>query len=322
MGQADTTGRLHLLPEEALYLVERGNLDLRWPVECHDEASEGMPFSLQSAYAVLLGKLGLTLERYTVYTGLKRSGYIVRRAPGWDLEDMLDSEATTKEAPIPMATNVFAWLYGLLSTSRAKKSQVGPLLGPGLYKSYSEAIFFAWGTSTATLIVSEDVYNSLAIIPFHDPTFGTKACATSQPSDDERMSGDGTSAPLRCSYHVWKPRPDFKKSFPGPPDFRIAVVNAREDVPILEQLDRLLQSVPYNPPPHQTEHQMYQKLKHGWRNVILAIVDQGVVSYLRISDAGFGKVKVFERATGGRGGKGGGGGGRGRGNRGRGGRGR
>ena len=135
------------------------------------------------------------------------------------------------------------------------------------------------------------------------------------------MNLDGASPPLRCSYYVWKPRPDFKKSSPGPPDFRIAVVNAREDdVPILEQLDGLLQSVPYDPPPPKTEHQMYQKLKHGWRNVILAIVDQGVVSYLRIADAGFGKEKVFERATRGRGGKGGGGG-RGRANRGRDGRG-
>ena len=61
------------------------------------------------------------------------------------------------------------------------------------------------------------------------------------------------------------------------------------------------------------EWQLYQKLKHGWRNVILAIVDQGVVSYLRISDAGFGNERLYERASRGRGGKKGGGRGRGRG---------
>lgn len=147
MGKADTTGRLHLLPEETLYLVERGNLDLRWPAGYYDGSPEGMPFSLQSAYAVLFGKLDLTLERYAVYTGLKRSGYIVHRAPGWDQEDMRDSEAATKEALIPSGNNVWLWLYGLLSTSRAKNSQAGALLGPGLYRSYSEAAIFSLSMS-------------------------------------------------------------------------------------------------------------------------------------------------------------------------------
>jgi tRNA-splicing endonuclease subunit Sen54 len=52
---------------------------------------------------------------------------------------------------------------------------------------------------------------------------------------------------------------------------------------------------------------------------MIAVVDQGVVSYMRIADAGFGKERVYESA--GRGGRGGkrGGTGRGRG-RGRGGR--
>lgn len=33
---------------------------------------------------------------------------------------------------------------------------------------------------------------------------------------------------------------------------------------------------------------MGQRLRHGWRSVILAIVDQGVVSYMRFGEAGFG----------------------------------
>lgn len=150
MGKADSAGRLYLLPEEALYLVERGNLDLRWPAGHYDESSEGMPFSLQSAYAVLIGKLGLTLERHTVYTGLKRSGYIVQRAPGWHLEDVLYSEVATIEAPIPGGTGVFSWLYGLLSASRESRSQFGPLVGPGLYRSYSK-MAFAFDMFGATL---------------------------------------------------------------------------------------------------------------------------------------------------------------------------
>ena len=138
MGRADNTGRLHLLPEETLYLVERGNLDLWWPSGHSYDFFEGMPFSLQSAYAVLIGNHGLTLERYTVYTGLKRSGYVVHRAPGWYPEDVPDGEMVSKEAPFLEGKSVFSWLRGLLSTSRAKNSQMGPLVGLGLHRSYSE----------------------------------------------------------------------------------------------------------------------------------------------------------------------------------------
>lgn len=38
---------------------------------------------------------------------------------------------------------------------------------------------------------------------------------------------------------------------------------------------------------------MYMRLRHGYRNVILAVVDQGVVSFLRVGDAAFGKEKVY-----------------------------
>ena len=151
-----------------------------------------------------------------------------------------------------------------------------------------------------------------------------RAAHRSSSGSNDIMEDDYTDLDLRCSFYVWKPQPGFKKSSPGPPDFHIAVVNAREDdMPVLKQLDQLLQSVPYNPPPLKMDTQINQKLKHGWRNVILAVVDQGVVSYLRVSDAGFGKEKMYERGSTGRGAKRGGARGMGRGARaGQGGRGR
>ena len=97
----------------------------------------------------------------------------------------------------------------------------------------------------------------------------------------------------------------------------MAVLDAREsNFPLLQQLDWLLQSVPSDPPSKQLVH---HKLKHGWKNVILAVVDQGIVSYIRIADAGFGREKIYELASkserGVKGGRGGRGRGRGRGNR-------
>jgi tRNA-splicing endonuclease subunit Sen54 len=65
--------RLELLPEEALYLVEKGALfcwkasrdgpgeDVEW-----DSASQGAPMSVQQVYAEMIGTQELTLDRYQV----------------------------------------------------------------------------------------------------------------------------------------------------------------------------------------------------------------------------------------------------------------
>ena len=89
MGREGLTG-WELLPEEALYLVERGNLEVRWRDSARgggqdqqEQEDEGLPMSLQAAYAFLVGALGLTVERFLVYAGLKRSGYVVLRGPAW-----------------------------------------------------------------------------------------------------------------------------------------------------------------------------------------------------------------------------------------------
>ena len=72
-----------------------------------------------------------------------------------------------------------------------------------------------------------------------------------------------------------------------------------------------MEGVPYDPP--KEDGSLYQKLKQGYKSVILAIVDQGVVSYLRFADAAFGQEKLYERKGRPSGGKRGGRGGRGRG---------
>ena len=72
IGKADSKGVLWLLPEETIYMVERGNLECWW--------EEGVPMSLQGAYASCLRGCG-GLERYQVYSYLKRAGYILQRAP-------------------------------------------------------------------------------------------------------------------------------------------------------------------------------------------------------------------------------------------------
>lgn len=296
IGKADSQGRLNLLPEEALYLVERGSLDLRW----RSNELYGIPLSLQAATTYLLGSQGLTLERYTVYAGLKRSGYVVQRGPAWYPEDYDKDFVPPRQLEKPKPLGFFAQFYkSLFDKPLPAPPPRGPLVAPGFYRSYNS------------------IYRLLTLIPSHDPAV---------PTDRERRQSSAsmghpmspTHARIRPAFYVWKPTSDFKKSAPPPPDFRIAVMNAREEnFPVLEQLDDLLQSVPYDPPPTGSEGQAYRRVRHGWRNVLLAVVDQGVVSYMRVADAGFGKEKLHERRDKALGGKKGRGGARGGINRGR-----
>jgi tRNA-splicing endonuclease subunit Sen54 len=80
-GVAKRLKRLELLPEEAIYLIERGAL-FCWK-ECDVDATHlpgfegiaGAPMSVQQAYTEMIGKENLTLEKFQV--SLQRSVTVV-----------------------------------------------------------------------------------------------------------------------------------------------------------------------------------------------------------------------------------------------------
>lgn len=279
--------RLWLLPEECLWLLERGSLHMRWPAQDGEEEDEGLPMSLQGAYAAFIGREaegGLTLEQFTVYQYLKRSGYNVFRAKD-NLHNVPQPPETEAKATPSSLQDFWRWLSTPATASNNDRARLGPMVKPGLYRNW------------------EDIYRQLSLMPFHDPRSQAKVPPpTTQPS-----SG------LTVSWHVYKTNPTFKKTAPGPPDFYIAVLSARDTLlPTDNDLDALLQQTPYHAP--KAEDPLGKKLKQGYRDVILAVVDQGVTSFIDISDTGFGCEKLFERPEKrGPGGKRGGGRGRGRG---------
>lgn len=71
-GASKTHKRLELLPEEAIYLIERGAL-FCWK-ECNMDLSSlqgfegfaGVPMSVQQAYAEMIGRENLTLDKFQV----------------------------------------------------------------------------------------------------------------------------------------------------------------------------------------------------------------------------------------------------------------
>ncbi|KAL2255159.1 hypothetical protein VTK26DRAFT_3980 [Humicola hyalothermophila] len=273
-------GKDWLLPEEALYLVERGSLDLWWPLkgleeifpaetpstttpagkeageaagEEVDEYELGFPLSLQAAYALLIGEDGergkVSLQKFQVYSNLKRCGYNVLRAP----------PAPKHPAPAPISPSttpqkkpsLWQWFTSLLTSSPAPHKPYGPLVQPGLYRSYAA------------------IYRQMALLPLHDPSLPTTA-TTAPP----------TRAPFTTHYHVWKAAQKWTKLRHPPPDFRLAVVDAQDSaVPLLEDIAPLLASAPPAPPKAEwAGHpgRVYARLKHGHRHVLLAVVDHGV----------------------------------------------
>lgn len=286
VGKADRNGVLWLLPEETIYLVERGNLECWW--------EEGIPMSLQGVYASCLDGCG-GLERYQVYAYLKRAGYIIQRAP--------TADATTPQAsPAPTVLSAVAKSSGIFSTLAARLAALltppeGPLVTPTTCRSYPS------------------IYQRLSLIPSHHPPNSTTT---------HTLDLHAATAPFCITFYIWKPQPHFKKSDPPPPDFRVAVVSARETtMPTLRELTGLFDSVPVDD--SVKAKTQFSRLKDGWRNVVIAVVDSGVTSYLKLADVGFADEPMWKVKPGVGGGKRGGRsgrGGRGRGGAGVGGRGR
>ncbi|KAI0567588.1 tRNA-splicing endonuclease subunit Sen54 [Gracilaria domingensis] len=64
-------GNHYLYPEEALFLVDRGSMDL---------CINGLPCSVQRAWATIMSAPNsLSLNEYLVFAHLRRAGYVVRR---------------------------------------------------------------------------------------------------------------------------------------------------------------------------------------------------------------------------------------------------
>lgn len=156
IGRADRWNRVWLLPEEALYLLERGSLDIRWPVSEEErgetEDDEGIPMSLQAAYACFMGRAGLTMERFSVYTGLRRLGYTVIRAPGWydtydgSGEDIDGSGNDLSTLDKKQQQGVFGgflqWLYAFGSSNTSGLTTTGPVVGLGIHRRYGKFVYY------------------------------------------------------------------------------------------------------------------------------------------------------------------------------------
>jgi tRNA-splicing endonuclease subunit Sen54 len=129
------------------------------------------------------------------------------------------------------------------------------------------------------------IYRLVSIIPFHSPP-DTPGLI------DPYVEPSESNATI--TYHVYKPGSQWRKTDPGAPDFYVSVINARaSEIPTTKHLETLLRQTPFIPSNNQAS--MYHNLRTGYRNVMLAVVDQGLISFLQIADAAFGCHALWKR---------------------------
>ena len=227
--------KLELLPEEALYLVERGSL-LCWeqtegqerqtenPHERREDLSDpvqiiGAPLSVQQSFAVMIGKAGLTFERYQVYAYLRRFGYVVRRS---DPPDSVP-EWSVYRHHLPQRAGFLSWIWStwnrLLNTVAAWKVNwwkpmcfglLDRLWGRNLNSSMHCTLDCECAVTHRSL---ESAFGKLHVITTWNSSQAFKVVPNSlYPS------------PYRVFYQAWKPSVFWTRQNTPTPDFEIVVI--------------------------------------------------------------------------------------------------
>lgn len=307
--------RLELLPEEALYLIERGALfcwkDIQMNFTGLDDI-EGAPMSVQQAFAEIIGKEDLTLEKYQVFAYLRRLGYVVTR-----------TDPPSPSYPVPPPR---------LGSNGAPLSFCQRL--SSIFSLFTTSVLRFWGGSFnwwRPLRISRwmhhdksygKVFKSLRVIP----------AGHSVAPHSSRATPVAPSSPYKIFYNMYKPSTNFRKTTPPQPDFQIVVINARTAfVPSLYELTELFNVLPEIPPPlprkrgapsvvqlspaavaspvhtstfrhifswllpsstpqpvsSQPRPHPFAALKAGKKNIVIAAVDSGNISFFRFSQGAF-----------------------------------
>ncbi|KAF8964326.1 tRNA-splicing endonuclease subunit sen54 N-term-domain-containing protein [Flammula alnicola] len=223
-GTAKIQKRLELLPEEAIYLIERGSLfcwkqtDLNLGQVPGLNDVGGSPMTVQQAFSELIGKEDLTLEKFQVYAYLKRLGYVVTR-----------SNPPDPHYPLPPNLAVVKPSSSIIERIKS--------IFPAWISSMSRMLFgaFNWWKPVhiSRWLHHDKNYSSL----FRSLRF------MSVRHDVPLKSSD--SSPYRIFFNVYKPSTPFKKSAPPAPDFQLVVINGRTTpMPTLQELNNLFAVLP------------------------------------------------------------------------------
>lgn len=315
--------RMELMPEEALYLVERGSIEC-WT----SEVDPTVPFSVQHAWSTMINAEELTPERYQVYAFLRRLGYTVVRSQA--SQSPLNDHTTDRQLTVSKAIKWIKWCLATLFSpisisSRLIKSVVAPYTVTSLERFDSLARGYRKSLlGNERWFTYDQVFTSLQFV---------KAGRKATIGVNKRRTN-----PYRVFYNVYKPVTKYKKSDPPPPDFQLGAISAQTtplpdlwdfqnifaelgDVPagslsVVEASSSLasiwsyllsylqtteskadsIKATSTNGKPRRPQNSKsqsltrpapYAKLKNGSKSAIIAVVDNGTISFQRFGKSGF-----------------------------------
>ncbi|KAI5991159.1 tRNA-splicing endonuclease subunit sen54 N-term-domain-containing protein [Pisolithus albus] len=244
----NTETRLELLPEEAIYLIERGALfcyksipgnPSRINLENVEETSPGAPMTVQQAYAEMIGREDMSLERYQVYAYLRRLGFVLMRAkPPTSALPVVPSGSPC--LPAAWASNIWQTIVKSFSYLFLKVLNV---VGWAFHPNPWRPLRYRGIKSNG------DMFKALRII-----RCGSSAALCryrgAAPISPTHSTVASSASPYSVFFHVYKPSTPFRKTAPPPPDFYLVIINARTTAtPSLHELTTLFEGLPEMPLP-------------------------------------------------------------------------
>ncbi|KAF8754721.1 tRNA-splicing endonuclease subunit sen54 N-term [Rhizoctonia solani] len=252
-GSTKAQKRLELMPEETLYLMERGSL-FCWKeseispsmqdepsLEFDDcDLSIGAPMSVQQGFTEMIGVDGLEVQHYLVYAYLKRLGYTVSRSsapintPLYPLAPPNNTD--TIKLSHKLRAYIISMFQGLLSPLARIRSKLG-------------SIFFDYHGASIGGMIGLMPYSYASGSIFQSLRTMVSGHGIPLPRKKHRAFSENDTA-FKVFWNVWKPSTSWRKLDVPKPDFEIAVVDARKTpVPDIYQLTEMFASAEPRPPP-------------------------------------------------------------------------
>lgn len=340
MGKVDTHGKCWLQLHEFVYLAERGTITPYYckyfPIIPGDENNDiEIPLSMQDLYSFF--KSQQEMDRFFVYSHLKRLGYIV------NLKGELQEERTSFYPPLiepSIPLHLSQKVGGLVTFWEESK------------RSLLNSLFYCnWNFLIRRYTSSPQIYQGLnRLIPYVSPPKTIKELHYESFNSSIHLAEQS----LQVSFDVWKPQTNFKKKSPGLPNFQVVVYNkndSRQHFPTYSEFQGMFRSLDYkfeflseieddlawndhsytkgklrsdylsslksksvqvnasvknkmtksrkSKPSKMAPSNLQQinRLKSGFRSFLLAIMDDGLISFVKISEADFGSENVWYQAS-------------------------
>jgi tRNA-splicing endonuclease subunit Sen54 len=255
VGVVDKEGNFWLNAEEFVYLAERGTIEPWFE-------NKDLAMDLQSVYAQCFANED-EIDEYHVYAHLKRHGYIVSRSRNDEIE---------RETAVSDSSSWISRLWSRLLHSRFTQSLIASLRK---FNFIAYPPFHHLHFTSSRYINYSQIYNSIKLIPF-------------------TVTKSAKSHPIDITFNVWKPNPTFSKKSPPLPNFQILVRNVNKyKLPTLSEINSLFDRVETVPDVRSANANQINRLKNGKENIILGIVDYGIINFVKLARGSFGTENMW-----------------------------